>query len=71
MFTYIERKLHEAKQRRERQEEYDLRMSNAPDCSHCRGEGETRVRGIRTITGYCVCAYCGGTGKDIEGDTND
>ena len=66
MFAYIERKLHAAKQQRERQEEYDLRMSNAPDCEHCHGEGETRIRGVRSPTGYCRCANCGGTGKELD-----
>lgn len=32
-------------------------------CPHCDGEGEARVRGIRTVTGYDRCVHCGGTGE--------
>ncbi|UVD36615.1 hypothetical protein RCXUPER_197 [Rhodobacter phage RcXuper] len=32
-------------------------------CEHCDGEGEARVRGIRTETGYDMCVHCGGTGE--------
>lgn len=43
-----------------------LRNDPATMCPECAGFGETRVRGVRTITGYEVCAYCGGLGCDVN-----
>lgn len=66
MWAYIERKLAEAKTVREARWAYAARLAAAPDCQHCDGEGETRVRGMRSVTGYEVCCHCGGSGKDVS-----
>lgn len=35
-------------------------------CDHCDGDGDVRVRGMRTITGVDTCAYCGGLGAVVD-----
>lgn len=41
-----------------------LRSDPATMCPECDGDGETRVRGMRTTTGYETCVFCGGLGCD-------
>lgn len=40
-------------------------LAREQECEHCDGEGETRVRGVRSPTGYDMCVHCGGTGQKV------
>lgn len=35
-------------------------------CEHCDGDGNIRVRGMRTVTGFDTCACCGGMGEVVD-----
>lgn len=74
LFRFIESRLNAARRHREASEAYRaalvkqeaLLKDPANWCAACDGEGETRVRGVRTETGRVSCCHCGGTGLRLE-----
>lgn len=66
MWRFIERKLNEARQQREGAEKRAKELAAAPHCRECGGDGEVRVRGVRSPSGYEMCYCCAGTGKDLD-----
>lgn len=68
MWSFIERKLHQAAVKRQAAEAYQARLDAAPICQECEGEGQKRVRGVRSPTGFETCCHCGGSGKDLGGN---
>lgn len=63
MFSFLARKWEIAKRKAAADLDQEEAFTKYIECVHCDGEGEVRVRGIRTVTGYTSCAYCGGIGK--------
>lgn len=67
MFRWFARLIAEEleKERQRREAVAAWEAAEKQTCEHCDGAGESRVRGVRSPTGYEMCCYCGGVGKVV------
>lgn len=65
LIKYLARRIAEALDEREQRRRATAEWDALPKepCLHCGGDGEVRVRGVRTVTGYEMCFHCGGLGE--------